>query len=1125
MSLKDYKKEKLENHIYNTPDTYVGGCDLITEVLPVFCNETKKIIYKEVEYIPALINIFNEILVNARDQIVRLDQCGSDNPVTKILVKIDQGLGEISIMNDGEGIDIADHPTEKDKDGKPMNIVFMILFNLLTSKNYDKKAKKIVGGKNGYGAKLTNIFSKFFKVETVDSTRGLKYTQESRNNMKDISPAKITKSKAKSYTKITWIPDFPRFDIGGYNDDMIDMITRRVYDIAGITDKRIHVSLNGSKLKMKSFMDYSNMYLTDSEKIITEENNRWSIGITISQTDKFEQCSFVNGIMTSKGGKHVDYVMKELVKKLKILIEKKVKKTIQESYIKNYLKIFLNSVIENPSFDSQTKERLITPPSKFGSKPNISDKFAKQIIEKTTLVEKVLQFNEFKLTKENKKTDGIKRNKIRDIPKLDDANWAGTKKSEECILILTEGDSAKSMAISGLSVVGRDKYGVFPLKGKVMNVKDASQEQILKNAEITNLKKILGLETGKVYTNTKSLRYGKVMIMTDQDHDGSHIKGLVMNVFHSLWSSLLEIGYITSMITPIVKVSYKKKTLSFYTLTEYNAWQESTENYKKWSVKYYKGLGTSNAQEAREYFKGLKMNNYIFTSESNASMNLAFSKIQADERKQWLYQYDDQVILDHTESEVPIQEFIHKELIHFSNSDTFRSIGSVYDGLKPSQRKILYSCFKRNLFKEIRVAQLAGYVSENAAYHHGEASLQSAIIGMAQDFIGSNNLNLLMPNGQFGTRIMGGHDAASCRYIHTELNKIVTTLFPVADFPLLEYNDDDGVLVEPKNYLPIIPMVLVNGMNGIGTGFSTSIPKYSIRSVIMNMKRKLKKKSYLSMKPEYRGFTGHVIKIDEKNYISKGVYKIINDHTIEITELPIGKWTDDYKKFLDTLICDPKEKPQSKKPKQTIIDYVNNSSDTRVHFTITVPKGFIHSLQWSEDPMMDGIEKYFKLTTTKGLSTTNMHLYDKGKIVKFQDVYQIMDTFFKERYHLYELRKEHQCSVLKNNLKILSAKIRFITDVINEEIHIYRQKKQTIIENLIAYKYPQVKDKKIIEKYDPNGYDYLIKISLLSFTEEEIQRLANEKAKIEKEYKILINKTIEELWNQELDTLMKLTNV
>ena len=1133
-----YKKEDLQNHIYNTPDTYVGGCDLICETLSIYVPENNKIHTRDVEYIPAILNIYNEILVNAKDQVTRLnclyEKDKSINLVTEIKVEINKEKGEISIMNNGDGIDVAEHPKEK-KNGKPIYIPQLIFGELLTSTNYNKEEQKIVGGKNGYGAKLTNIFSKSFKLETVDRLRGKKYTQLFRGNMKVIQSPKITDYSGKPYTKITWTTDFARFGITEYSDDMINLMMRRVYDIAGITDKSVSVYLNKKKLSIKSFLDYSKMYL-DDETIVYDEvvhnNIPWKVGVCVSNTDKFEQISFVNGICTPKGGKHVDMISKQITVGLKTMILKKSKRDVNETHIKNYLTVFIDCLIVNPSFDSQTKERLITTSSKFGSKPELSDKFIKSILDKTDISARVLSFTEFKMDKQTKKTDGQKRNKIRDIPKLDDANWAGTKKSDQCILILTEGDSAKSMAISGLSVVGRDIYGVFPLKGKVMNVRDASKEQIMNNSEITNMKKIIGLETGKVYKDIKSLRYGKIMIMTDQDHDGSHIKGLVMNVFHHMWPSLLQLGYITSMITPIVKVTHKKNVKSFYTLTEYNHWTKSTSNSHLWKVKYYKGLGTSSAVEAREYFSDIKLNNYIYTSETDKSMSLAFSKDESDLRKEWLYKFDANIILDHKEKDVTIQDFINKELIHFSNSDTLRSIGSIYDGLKPSQRKILYSCFKRNLVNEIRVAQLAGYVSENASYHHGEASLQGAIIGMAQDFVGSNNLNLLMPNGQFGTRIMGGHDSASPRYIHTELNKIVSLIFPSADFPLLEYNDDDGILVEPKYYVPIIPMVLVNGMNGIGTGFSTSVPKYDIQDIINNMKRKIMKKSYLSLTPSCNGFKGKIIKIDNKNFISKGIYEVINDTSIRITELPIGKWTDDYKKFLDSLLPEMKTKSPDnhKKSKNTknILDYKNNSSDVDVVFTITFEKGFLNSLQWDEDENIDGIEKFFKLTTSKGLSLKNIHLYNnKGQIKKYNNLCEIYDEFYIERYELYAKRKEYELSELNNELMILKSKMRFIQDVIDDKIVVYKRKKCDIINDLLQYEYIQVQSGRVIETVNgnnTNNYDYLIKMSLHLFTEEEIVRLDEKINRIQGEHDILENMTIEEIWLSECDELLKALN-
>jgi len=1134
MELNNYKKEKLEDHIFGHPDTYVGGCDLIEENLPIWDSETNKIKFVQDEWIPAIFKIYDEILVNARDQIIRINErkFKTDIPVTTLKVTINKDTNEISVYNDGTGVDIALHPTEVDENGNKIWIPALIFGELLTSINYDKTEKKIVGGKNGYGAKLTNIFSNNFELKTVDHTRGKKYIQKYSNHMKIKGKPNITNTKSKPYTKITWTTDFQRFGIEKYSDLMISLMERRVYDIAGVTDKSISVYLNDKKIKVNNFMDYSKLYLSDNDKLVYEEiDSRWKVGISISKNDKFEQISFVNGIATFKGGKHVDYICKLLILGIKNFIQKKHKKTIQDNYIRNYLRIFIDAVIENPSFDSQTKERLISTPAKFGSKPTLSDKFIKNIIDNTDIVDKVLQFSEFKLNKENKKTDGSKKSKIRDIPKLDDANWAGTKKSGECILILTEGDSAKSMAVAGLSVVGRDKYGVFPLKGKVMNVKDANKSQVMNNSEITNLKKIIGLETGKNYKDTKPLRYGKIMIMTDQDHDGSHIKGLVINVFHTMWPSLLDLDFITSMITPIIKATKGKKSESFYTIKDYEDWKKN-KNDTKWSIKYYKGLGTSNASEAKEYFKNLKMNNYIFNEETDTSMNLAFNKKLADSRKAWLYNFNPENILDHNKKDVLINDFINKELIHFSNADTLRSIGQLVDGLKPGQRKILYSCLERKLYKEIRVAQLAGYVSEKAAYHHGEMSLQSTIIGMAQNYVGSNNINLLMPNGQFGTRIMGGHDSASSRYIHTELNKIVDYLYPPEDFPLLQYNDDDGISVEPTYYVPIIPMVLVNGMNGIGTGFSTSIPKYNPIDIVDNILNKLSGKPYHDMKPWFHGFKGDISKVTDSSYMSKGKYEIISPTTIRITELPIGKWTDDYKKFLDSLLPEEKKKKskeneehKKQKIKKHIVDYVNNSSDTDVDFTVIVPHGFIHGLQWSEKENVDGIEEYFKLYTTKGLSLSNIHLYNDGRINKYTTINEIFDAFYEIRYNLYIKRKKYILDNLENDLQILMAKKQFIDDVINDTIVIYKRKRVDIINELIQKKTLQVSGGRIINDIDTNekttNYDYLIKMSLYVFTDDETTKIDDQISKLQGEHNILTNKTVEDIWSEECKMFLK----
>ncbi len=1092
-----YDKKELKEHILFAPDTYAGGADLITEQLGIFNDG--KIIIKDTEYIPVIFNMWNEILVNARDQIIRLKDKKDSIQVTKIKVDFDENTGRWTIFNDGESIPVEKHSKEK------MYNAQLIFGELLTSSNYKKGEKKIVGGKNGYGAKITNIFSTEFSIETQDHIRKLNYQQTFRNNMNIVEKPKITKSSKKPYTKISWITDVKRFGLEKFPEGMVPLMLRRIYDIAGITNKKISVYYNNEKINIKSFQDYTNLYPTVFDKTYEYISDRWELSACPSSSDKFDQVSFVNGIGTSKGGVHVDMIVKQISSGAVSYIKKKHKKDIPEKYIKNHLSLYLNSVIENPSFDSQTKERLITPKSKFGSKPIVSDKFIKKLCD-SGLSEKVMQFNDYKENNLNKKTNGKKKSKIRDIPKLDDANWAGTKKSHLCTLILTEGDSAKSMAIAGLSVIGRDKYGVFPLKGKVLNVRDASIKQITENKEITNIKKILGLESGKVYKDIKSLRYGKVMIMTDQDHDGSHIKGLILNLFHSDWPELLKLDYVNCMVTPIIKAIKGKNIKEFYTLTDYHDWKDSI-NTNLWKIKYYKGLGTSNSNEAKEYFKTLKINQYKVDEKTDESMVLAFKKTEADQRKEWLKTYNEEEILDYNEEETKVEDFIHREFKHFSNSDNLRSIGNCIDGLKVSQRKILFSCFKRKLYSEIRVAQLSGYVSEHASYHHGEASLQGAIVGMAQNFVGSNNINLLQPNGQFGTRIMGGSDAASARYIHTQLSPITDLIFPKEDFPLLNYINDDGIMVEPKWYCPIIPMVLVNGMVGIGTGFSTTIPQFNPLDCIKNIKRKLDGQPYLSLTPYYKGFTGKIQKKDQKQFITKGKYHIDEDDKVIITELPIGKWTDDFKEFIETTI---------QKEDSWIKDYENHSTDEKVKFVVTVSDETLVDLKYKKG---DSIEKLFKLTSNKSL--TNLHLYNNdGTIKKYNTIYQIMDDHYYTRFDMYKERKVYQINCLEKELQLLSSKLRFINYVIEDKIKVYKQSKSSIIESLKSFEFPfyennSVKD--FVDKDIKNEYNYLLNLSVYSFTLEKVKELEEEINTNEKELECIKNTTEKDMWIKELD--------
>ena len=720
----------------------------------------------------------------------------------------------------------------------------MIFGELLTSGNYNKAEKKITGGKNGYGAKLTNIFSTFFRVETIDRHRKLKYVQEYRNNMDIKGEPVITEYKDAPYTRISFIPDYAKFSMSGLTGELEALIKKRTIDMFACSRGQLQVFHNDTPIQLETFTDYMKLYLEpDHLTVSCKPNDRWEIGACLAPTFQMTQISFVNGINTHRGGKHVDYVVKQITKKLTDMINKKKKADVKESFIRDNLMVFVNATIENPSFDSQTKETLTTLPSNFGSECLVPDAFIDKLAE-SGIMERALALSQFRESQVLKKTDGVKKARILDIPKLDDAHWAGTKKGDQCTLILTEGDSAKAMAVAGISVIpnGHDLYGIYPLRGKLLNVRDKDDMDVAQNKEICDIKKILALKEDTEYKDISTLRYGRIMLMTDSDVDGSHIKGLIIN-FLSRWPSLMKLeGFITSLLTPIVKVwkkgakKGKMDAISFYTLTAYGDWLQAHNQGRGYETKYYKGLGSSTPAEGKEYFKNFKIVTYHWDDLAAGTVDMAFNKDRADDRKTWLLDYDGNSILDINQSRVSISDFINKDLIHFSNYDNHRSIPSIFDGLKPSTRKIMYCAFKRNLRSEIKVAQLAGYVSEHGAYHHGEASLNGAIVNLAQNYVGTNNINLLMPNGQFGTRLQGGKDSASERYIFTQLNKITRSIFPIADDNVLTYLNDDGFSVEPIYYVPIIPMILVNGTKGIGTGFSTDIMCYNPLQIIEFLK-------------------------------------------------------------------------------------------------------------------------------------------------------------------------------------------------------------------------------------------------------------------------------------------------
>ena len=1104
-----YQKKSQKEHILDRPDTYIGDIKLQNDILWTYNPSTNKMVKKSIEYVPGLIKIFDEILVNAGDNTKEDKLCDS------IKVEISKENNLISVLNNGKGIDIVEHKEHK------MLVPELIFGELLTSTNYDDSEKRVTGGRNGYGAKLANIYSTEFEVEIVDKERSKKFKQTFSNNMSDRTKAKVSdlKNVKNGYTKISFKPDLARFGLKELTDDVVNLMIKRVYDIAATTDSKVKVYYNNEKININNFKSYINLFFDTTDLIYEDVNDRWQVGVLYLPDNGNDQISYVNCISTFKGGNHVKMVETDIIKKIEEQILKKNKNVkIKPQNIKENLVFFINAVIVNPSFTSQTKEELKTKQNDFGSRCELSESFIKKVL-KTGIAEQVLLYA--KLKEESlmkKKTDGKKVGNLKGIPKLEDANWAGTKKSSECKLILTEGDSAKAFAMAGRSVVGNDKYGIFPLKGKLLNVRDASPKQLLENEELKNIKLILGLQQGKNYTSINELRYGGIILLTDQDTDGFHIKGLLINFLHYFWPSIVKLNlFIYSLATPIVKATKGKTTKTFYNISEYENWKNNNDT-KSFNIKYYKGLGTSDSKEAKEYFNDLedKLVKYTWESEkidsesddeTTETIKLAFEKKRSDDRKKWLLSYNKDEVLDNNEKSVAIPDFIHKELKHFSNDDLNRSIPSICDGLKISTRKILYSTFLRKLFTkkdELRVAQLAGYVSDKTCYHHGEASLCDAIVGMAQNYVGSNNINLLYPAGQFGSRVLAGKDKASPRYIHTYLEKLTRFIFRSEDEPILNYLNDDGVMIEPEQYFPIIPMVLVNGAEGIGTGFSTSIPCYNPKDIIQNIFNLMDNKEVKSMKPWYKNFKGCVSKIDEFTYEVIGDYKIIDDNRIIVNELPIGTWTTMYKEYLEGIQYDNDSK------KNTIIGFTDNNTDERVHFVVTFPDRKLNLYQ-SNNTLYD------RLRLIRKLKTSNMNLFnEEGRIMNFKNVEDILKYWYDIRLAKYNERKVYLIGKIENELDLLKYKAMFIEFVIDEKIIIFKKKKNEIIQKLEELNFPRLSN-----TGEEKSYDYITSIPLFNLTEEKIEELNNKLNEKEKELEYVKITTPIQMWKIELKQLLK----
>lgn len=602
-----YKVLNHIDHIILRPQTYLGSNKSHMESKYLYDGE--KMIKGEVSYVPSFLKIFDEIITNSVDEHKKTPS------LNKIEVKLDMNSGEIFVKDNG-GLPVVIHKEQ----GKYLPEV--IFGTLMSGSSYNDDDDRTGAGVNGYGAKLTNVFSKKFKISTCDGKNS--FTQEFSNNMRDRSNPKVTKS-TNGYTEISYIPDYEKFGLNGLDDTHFSLIQKRVYDIAG-SNPGIKIYFNGKLVNIKSFEDYIKLY-TDNYFYESKGDKTWSVGISLSENG-FQQISFANSTDTYDGGTHIDYIMNQIISALRDFFAKKHKIDIKPSELKNHMFLFLDATIINPSFSSQTKEKLITEVKDFGSTFEVSPKLIQSIL-KSEIVNSILDWidkkknaEENKLQRDlNKKLDKIKVEKLIDAKGKD--RW-------KCSLALFEGDSA---AGSFRQHRTQETMGAFALRGKFINVSEIGNSKMIQNEEAVNLMASIGLKLGQA-PDLKNLRYGRILLYTDADADGNAISALLLNFFYKYWPDMFDRKMIYKVETPIVvaipRAKGKNKIL-FYTQREYNDWGLKVD-IKQFEIKYKKGLSALLDDEYKDIINSPRMVLILKDDVSESSLDIWFGK-NSDLRK------------------------------------------------------------------------------------------------------------------------------------------------------------------------------------------------------------------------------------------------------------------------------------------------------------------------------------------------------------------------------------------------------------------------------------------------------------------------------------------------------------
>jgi DNA topoisomerase-2 len=1096
----EYKVLSDVDHVLQRPEQYVGDTTSCYISDWIWDEGLKQMVFKKkLMHNEGLIKTIFEVIDNCADNASR-----TIDPTTTIDVTMQNGI--ITVKNDGAGIRI---------ERLALNGLYIptTVFGVPRSGSKFNEDRNGTIGMNGLGVKLTNILSKTFSVVCVDKRVGKVFSQTWKNNMKDCGTEKIkdAPSNVRWTTIVSMVPDLDYFNRPENEcnitiiDELIPVIHTRLLQVSVSHPAPLKIYFNKVSIKCKGIKAYMRLFPVD-RTFFERVNDDFEYGVTISPDGMFTHQSIVNcQRTTSNDSTHTKYVTTTVVNAISNHLKKKgMSVRLSPSQISNNLFIFVNIRVKNPTFTSQTKVHLSTPIDVVKYPIDVARVMG--LVKKSGLLQKLEdQLSQKALASMQSTLNGSKRGTV-SIPKLDDAEEAGKSRSRKTTLFLVEGDSAKTMVTTGMSVIGRDYYGVFPLKGKLLNVIGASPTQLKDNTEIGNIMKIVGLNFGKTYdTDTEfgTLRYGNVCILCDADVDGIHITGLLLAFFNYYWPALIRRGFLGRFVTPIVKATRHTVIKRFFTMRDYSDFA-AVNDMTGWKVQHLKGLGTSEKEDTLTYFKAMdKYHLKCFTGDDETAdlINHIFDPKESNWRKDWLLKPMNTPLLDYSQPVMNISQFLRTEMYDFSIYNIKRAIPSAIDGLKVSQRKVLYTCFSKfkadsgDLFK---VAQLAALAAAKTNYAHGEVSLQNTIINMAQSFSGSNNMPLLYAGGEFGSRRLNGADAASSRYIFTTLLPDARYLFKDRSENVLEYLIEENVKVEPKYYVPTLPLVLINGTNGIATGFRSLVPSFNPSDILDIIRGKLSASGRRKELVPWYGDTyrtNHKTRLVGDNWVFEGEI-VYNETTrkITITEIPIGVSIEDYKiKVLDRMI------------EKDVIRSVSikHPSPNEVNFVIDGYAG----------DTLDLIETF---GLRKTMTTKCMNLLDVDGVIKnFTTPEAILEYWYEQRRKcVYDTHKEG-VRVFNHVIEELFTKYQFIKAIVDGVVNIRKRKTAEIVHDLVVAGVSV--DKEYIMKL-------LTSMSLSCLTVERYTELKNQHENKQVELEAYKKLTVDDLITSEL-LLFKVVDV